>query len=298
MSFRTDDIAAAARAAAALRAPDDYFKGSGQLPPTLPANILFFNRTNAADLQRRTFASLPHHRFVLIVCLKTAGTVHVDNLALPIEPGTGLLIFPFQFHHYSNLHHESLRWLFISFEGQGMTYLNDLRDNPVKLNSAALQLIRQCITSFRNLSDEDELILQTALMLKTVSRCEPALFPPEHRPNPSTPTTLIQQINECIGSSPADTPPIPTIAANLGYSERHLRLLFRRQFGLPLGLYIRRRRMTRMMALLRHSNLNLTDIAAECGYNSLAAFSRAFRTLTGTSPGNYRKQSSPGKPPR
>lgn len=289
MKNLTNEVGETGRAARTIPTPADYFRGSGSLPPVLPANILLFTRCCAADLQRRTFASLPHHRYVLIVCLDTAGTVHVDNLALPVKPGMGLLIFPFQFHHYSDLRDDSLRWLFISFEGGGMSRLGDLRDNPVELDATSLQLIRRCIAAFNTGKDEDELVLHTALMLRQISRCRSALLTTERRSNPLAQSTLIQQVNDQLGTSPADTPSISSIAARLGYSERHLRLLFRHQFGLPLGLYIRRRRMTRMMALLQHSGLNLTEIAIECGYNSLAAFSRAFKTLTGKSPGSYRK---------
>lgn len=48
-----------------------------------------------------------------------------------------------------------------------------------------------------------------------------------------------------------------------GYSHRHLQRLFLMDTGLPLGEYIRRRRLSRVALLLRLSRRSLQDRGAE-----------------------------------
>jgi AraC-like DNA-binding protein len=49
-------------------------------------------------------------------------------------------------------------------------------------------------------------------------------------------------------------------------------------------------RMNRACHLLSNSTLNISEIAAQCGYESPSSFSRAFRLHKGSSPGTYRDQ--------
>ncbi len=49
--------------------------------------------------------------------------------------------------------------------------------------------------------------------------------------------------------------------------------------------------------LLRDTRLSLTDIAYRLGYSSLANFARAFKTWTGTSPGEFRDRQTGVAPP-
>ncbi len=282
-------IAKTTQLARRIPVPQDYFKGVAAIAPCLPTNILLFTRTNAIELQQRTFASLPHHRYVLVICLESAGTVYVDNLTLPLAPGQGLLVFPFQFHHYSDLEHESIQWLFLSFEYSDSSKLSVLRNSPVELSNAALAALHPAIEAFTAGTDPEEVVLHSSLLLRRTVECQPVAYLKRQIDAPHGQGVLLHQINVQLDQSPTDPPSITVIASRLGYSERRLREIFRLRFGLPLGLYIRRHRMTRMMALLHRSDLNLTEIAFECGYNSLAAFSRAFKTLTGDSPREFRK---------
>jgi len=47
-------------------------------------------------------------------------------------------------------------------------------------------------------------------------------------------------------------------------------------------------RIDRAKWLLGHSSLRIHEVAEPCGYNDLGHFSRNFKKLTGTTPGDYR----------
>lgn len=73
-----------------------------------------------------------------------------------------------------------------------------------------------------------------------------------------------------------------------GYSHRHLQRLFLMETGLPLGKYIRRRRLSRVGLLLRLSRRSLQDIALSVGFDCQQSMSRDFKKNTGLTPRQYR----------
>ncbi len=80
------------------------------------------------------------------------------------------------------------------------------------------------------------------------------------------------------------------IAAHLDISPEHLARVWKRETGTTIFENIRRARIERAKSLLIASDLNISQIARECGFSSLALFSRNFKTATGVSPARYRGQ--------
>src|SRR5690349_16179293 len=67
-------------------------------------------------------------------------------------------------------------------------------------------------------------------------------------------------------------------------SEAHFARSFREAFGVPPHRYLLTRRIEHATALLRDTDLSITDIAFRTGWNSLGTFGRTFRDITGQSP--------------
>ena len=82
--------------------------------------------------------------------------------------------------------------------------------------------------------------------------------------------------------------PIPRLARVSGVSEAHFARSFRDAFGLPPHRYLLTRRIERAAALLRDTDLSITEIAFQTGRSSLGTFGRTFRDVTGESPGALR----------
>ena len=79
--------------------------------------------------------------------------------------------------------------------------------------------------------------------------------------------------------------PVRRLAAVSGVSEAHFARSFAQAFGVPPHRYLLTRRIQRATALLRDTDLSITDIAFETGWGSLGSFGRTFRDVTGDSPG-------------
>ncbi|MFF3737813.1 GyrI-like domain-containing protein [Streptomyces sp. NPDC002566] len=80
------------------------------------------------------------------------------------------------------------------------------------------------------------------------------------------------------------------VARIAAVSEYHFRRLFSALAGMPLPVYVRRRRMTLAGAEVLAGDLTLLDIAVRYGYGSGEAFARAFRSVHGIGPGEARRR--------
>ncbi len=83
--------------------------------------------------------------------------------------------------------------------------------------------------------------------------------------------------------------PLQTIAAAACASPFHFQRVFYALVGASPTEYARRRRMTLAGTMLRTSNKTVIEIAAELGYHSPNAFTRAFRQFHGCTPSDGRR---------
>jgi transcriptional regulator GlxA family with amidase domain len=82
--------------------------------------------------------------------------------------------------------------------------------------------------------------------------------------------------------------PVRRLAQVSGVSEAHFARSFKEAFGVPPHRYLLTRRLERAKALLRDTDLPITEIAFQTGWESLGTFGRTFRDVTGESPGELR----------
>lgn len=103
---------------------------------------------------------------------------------------------------------------------------------------------------------------------------------------------MLERMNEALDHLEArldqevDMADVARIAA---VSEYHFRRLFSALAGMPLPVYVRRRRMTLAGAEVLAGELTLLDVAVRYGYGSGEAFARAFRSVHGIGPGEARR---------
>ena len=82
--------------------------------------------------------------------------------------------------------------------------------------------------------------------------------------------------------------PVARLARVSHVSATHFARSFKEAFGVPPHRYLLTRRIERAGALLRETDLSITEIAFQTGWQSLGSFGRTFRDITGESPGNVR----------
>lgn len=78
------------------------------------------------------------------------------------------------------------------------------------------------------------------------------------------------------------------VATNLQVSREHLSRTFKRVAGQSLFSYFLQLRLERAKLTLLNSDKNVTEIAADCGFSSVALFCRNFKQYTQMTPLDYR----------
>lgn len=84
--------------------------------------------------------------------------------------------------------------------------------------------------------------------------------------------------------------PLAELAEAAGFSPFHFHRIFAGMTGETVGACVRRLRLEMAAGQLEFTSKSVTRIAAEACYESLEAFSRAFKTHFGLTPSQYRDQ--------
>jgi transcriptional regulator GlxA family with amidase domain len=82
--------------------------------------------------------------------------------------------------------------------------------------------------------------------------------------------------------------PVSRLAGVSEVSEAHFARSFKQAFGIPPHRYLLTRRIERATTMLRDTDLPVTEIAFQTGWESLGTFGRIFRDIKGESPGTIR----------
>ena len=84
---------------------------------------------------------------------------------------------------------------------------------------------------------------------------------------------------------------LETVAREASFSPYHFHRIFKAVVQENIHEYIRRARIEKSARLLTfHEDVPLSDIAYECGFQSLSTFSRAFKIIRGLPPSEYRSR--------
>lgn len=97
--------------------------------------------------------------------------------------------------------------------------------------------------------------------------------------------------------APATQWSVDELGRRVGLSRSALHERFSEMIGQPPMQYLANWRMQVAAGLLRSTNATVASIALDVGYDSEAAFTRAFKRLVGSPPGAWRRQKEVGTPP-
>lgn len=266
----------------------------------VPHGIRVFVRNRRASLLGRAV----HNQHTLIIPLKNPGQAIVNRQCIRLEPGHALLVFPQQVHDYLDVVEENILWLFCGFVLEDNAPYRSLRNIAVRLCAqSALDLeaiIRLALLhEASGLQDSENRGMRVALRLKLLleqllDNRERDLRTgnaehPDWKPDAEASPMIIHACNY-INAHLGESISITRIAETLHISPGHLSNEFNRQLGFSLGRYTRYMKMLHACTLITTTDLPLSEIGERCGYGSIYAFSRAFKTEKGISPSQYRNQ--------
>ncbi len=122
-------------------------------------------------------------------------------------------------------------------------------------------------------------------MLALSTRADGLSERPHHAPAPRWLSRARDELHERF----LDPPGIRQLAVAAGVHPDHLARAFRLQFGMPIGSYVRRRRLEWAATQLEISEDSISAIALGAGFADQSHFTRLFKRHTGLTPLEYRR---------
>ena len=135
-----------------LGPPENYFKGRSSADVCIPSNLVLYSRRTSQELQRRSFDAYQHHRFVLVFNLMTEGSLTVDGIQWRLKPEQGLVVFPYQFHYYSELSDPNIVWLILTFELQYPVVMESFRNRIIDLDTSTIEQLNDILEDYQGIT--------------------------------------------------------------------------------------------------------------------------------------------------
>lgn len=281
-----------ARKAKAMEAPDDYYAGRKRWEGGLPDNMLVFSRTSEALLNPKTVASHLHHRWVLMVALEGKGTVYVDRRPFPLGRNKVLLIPPLRLHQHAGVQQKGLCWLFVTFDWPGRTGAAALDAGVRALGPRDAVHLEEVLMRWEEGRTGVGLRLAAAVA-ELVLGLYPELGHEGKRTSAAVPEdALLAAVRREFARERGGKLSVPVLARRLGFSESHLRAVFRQRAGLSLGRYLRETRLREAAILLRSEDVTVKEAAERLGFPDIYTFSRSFTRALGMPPSQIRQLGS------
>ena len=278
-----------------LKKPASLFSGLTWRGAMAPDNIVFFKRTDPAALRSVLgVSSNYHHRFELVFVIEQGGPARIEDRTFLLEPGECLLVFPHQFHHFLGVEKGPIEWLFITFELADSQPIEALKNAPRQLDTEGASLLCDIVNEYSHpaIGSPDTIAISYKLSQLLRHLVQAPLIPQQrsdNHANDDVSDVILEKINRYVRSHLAAAPTLTELAEALGYSVSHLRAVFRTRLGISLGRYIRESRLSEAAKLLQSSELNISEVAAKSGFESVFVFSRAFKNAYGVPPTLYSK---------
>lgn len=269
----------------------------------------------AAEQWHHTKWEPPHvHEFMEIVIVKTGTAVHrMRSGAVPIGPGSVLLMRPGQWHAYESPDDFRIWNLYIpanTLAGE----LKALRHHPVLASftsgritatvskahvpgmrpsnlapSVDLSLIENYLLALAMSANEGPRSLsQLGHLLIVLDLLAPAFT--SVNPESAVPTThpAVLAATELLDAEPTRAWSLGEIAGSVHVSAPYLCRLFTKDLGISPLHYLERHRLELTAQLLLEGDLSISEISAATGWSDTNYMTRRFRALHGMPPTQYR----------
>ena len=216
--------------------------------------------------------------------------VNVDGKDYTLQEGDVLAVFPDQLHEYVDSQNLKAFLLIIPLKAYLSAFYSTLTkmlpQNPVLRSGKwnAEEIIPIVEQAFRSRVRSSPPIMQGYLMVIVGKLLESFSLIPRS----SVSAGALQRILQHINSHYREPITRSTVARALGYHDSYISHLFSRTMHVSLPEYINTLRTDEACRFLRETELSVTEICSELGFQSIRNFNRVFQNRKGMTPREYR----------
>jgi AraC family transcriptional regulator len=186
--------------------------------------------------------------------------------------------------HRDHFHSSTGEFLAISLSKEVAELIESSVPFPIVLrNREMVRTLREACTELRNADTASAFVLEGLGMELSAAAPGESYFP-DRKP----PKWLIRS-RDLIRDCHANDLTIAAVAAVAEIHPVYLARAFRQYFHYSPGKYLRACRIDKARQLLAGSDLTLAEISQETGFYDQSQLTRAFKTATGRTPGEFRR---------
>jgi transcriptional regulator GlxA family with amidase domain len=166
--------------------------------------------------------------------------------------------------------------------------------STVRVNEATWQLLSSVLEEAYNPGPASETLVRAAIEQCVIALLRPPKAPARAATAPRHDARLSRAISYMENHLDEELS-LRQLAAIASLSRYHFSRRFQEQYGISPHRYLVHLRVKRAALLLQSSDLNVTEIALEVGYDSPGNFIRHFRERFGVTPLAYRRRPRPAR---
>lgn len=204
--------------------------------------------------------------------------------------GPRMIVFrPPLIEHQNSIGEHGARALFLEVSNR---WLNHVREySPILVQPTLLQssrisgLAKALCRQWTESPGGAQLAIEGLLYEIAAELCRQEAEPPERRPK------WLDNVLELIRARFSEPLRLSDIAREVGFHPVHVARVFRHNYGMTMGDFIRQLRVDFARERLERTDIPLVDIGLSAGFPSQAYFSTTFKRETGFTPGQCRRAS-------
>ncbi|MBR5782629.1 MAG: helix-turn-helix domain-containing protein [Clostridia bacterium] len=230
-----------------------------------------------------------HDCFEFDIVQQGSGAMFCNGVEFPIMRGMVCFMSPMDFHEYR--HCEQMNLINIQFKEGSISpeLLNQFMmqhtqviyvDEPTLANIESLCQLLGTLKGTRQAKDYDRKILE-CLIIMFLNNCKPSSTSHYGSSN-------IQHAVMYLNSHFRENPPMAKVAQMYSYDPNYFCRLFKKSVGVSYKDYVRKLKLNYGMKLVRFTDLSITEIASNCGYETQTHFNREFKAYYHAAPSTFR----------
>lgn len=225
-----------------------------------------------------------HHSFEYIYCFEGEIELNIEKNTYTLKPGQAAVIFPLQIHSYVTRKH-SKTCLFVfasSFISSFYKEYSFKRPEKPIFDFSEYEYINM------KLLDADTFLKKSYLYLIISVFVQNTTFSEYNLKTQDLTLKIIEYIRNNFNLNPS----LPDLCSSLGYSYNYISGFMNRIFHSNFMQLINEYRIDYAQRLLTETSDNITQIATQCGYESLQSFNRNFKKVVGVTPTEFKTKAA------
>lgn len=221
----------------------------------------------------------------LVVVFEGSLTMNINGRKYNINSGEGLFVMPFEPHDFVTKNHSKGIIALLAGKHADDFFTNVSNKEPLKrtfsLSSNLVSYMENCIVSDNSQSENFKNMLLSVIFYEISVQCEFS----DNKYYDDVFLHAMSYINKNYTSRIT----LKNIAANIGVHPVYLSRLFSKNTKMNIKQYINNLRIMKAVSIMQNgTNKTITDIAFECGFESVRNFNRVFLSINHCTPTEFK----------